>query len=130
MLQKEKGMPTIRINGMIRTIPEKIQAIKLVREVTNMGLKEAKDLLENLPTTFEVSSSFEIEQIVYRLRNYGYGVAINNKHTQNITDTEQAFKMFLIALINDGEYDQVVTFIKTKKHGSVAGAPTRNLEPM
>lgn len=30
--------------------PEKIQVIKAVREVTNLGLKEAKELVESAPT--------------------------------------------------------------------------------
>jgi large subunit ribosomal protein L7/L12 len=29
--------------------PEKIQVIKVVREITNLGLKEAKDLVESAP---------------------------------------------------------------------------------
>jgi hypothetical protein len=123
-------MATVRILRQSSQMPAKIQAIKLVRQVTNMGLKEAKDMVEMLPGTFEVAPSYNPNIVINELISCGYDAELVNELTANLTDSEQAFKVFLIALINDGEYDQVVTFIKTKKHGSVAGQAARNLELM
>jgi hypothetical protein len=123
-------MTTIRIHGQSGGKVEKIQAIRTIREVTNLGLREANELVEYLPNTFTIPSDMDAQSIVHRLRGYGYNVDIGSSSNPNNTNIEQAFKNFLIALINDGEYDQAITFIKIKKHGSVAGAPTRNLEPM
>ena len=120
-------MATVRILRQRDAMPSKIQAIKLVRSVTNMGLKEAKDAVELLPTEFEVSSytSQSPESVVSELRGYGYDSEIVGSSS---LDVEETFKTFLIALINSGEYDQVVTFIKTKRSGVVAGGAQRRLE--
>lgn len=123
-------MATIRILRQGSQMSAKIQAIKLVRQVTNLGLKEARDLVEMLPGTFECGPSYNPNLVINELIACGYEAELVNSLTENMTDSDKAFKMLLIALINEGEYDQVVTFIKTKKHGSVAGQPTRNLEPM
>ena len=43
------GGPDIAINSAINAHGEKIKVIKVVREVTSLGLKEAKDLVEAAP---------------------------------------------------------------------------------
>ncbi len=51
----------------------KINAIKLVREITNLGLKEAKELVETAPATIKDGLTMEeAEQLVERFR----GIAV------------------------------------------------------
>ena len=125
-------MTTISIRGMLNTMPEKIQGIKEVRAITNMGLKEAKELIEDLPNSFDVGFGVNATDAVRRLRGYGYDAEVVGEGliSPSSVDSDKAFKTFLVALIWEGEYDQVITFIKTKKHGSVAGAPGRTLETL
>jgi large subunit ribosomal protein L7/L12 len=52
--------------------PNKIQVIKEVRAVTNLGLKEAKEAVENVPTTLkEAISKAEAEEIKKKLEAQG-----------------------------------------------------------
>jgi large subunit ribosomal protein L7/L12 len=52
--------------------PNKIQVIKEVRAVTNLGLKEAKEAVENVPTTLkEAISKTEAEEIKKKLEAQG-----------------------------------------------------------
>ncbi len=56
---------------------KKIQVIKAVREVTNLGLKEAKDLVEGAPKTVrEKVSKEEAEKIKQKLEEAGGSVEI------------------------------------------------------
>jgi large subunit ribosomal protein L7/L12 len=56
---------------------KKIQVIKVVREVTTLGLKEAKDLVDGAPSTVkEAISKDEAEQIKARLEEQGATVAL------------------------------------------------------
>ena len=56
---------------------KKIQVIKVVREVTSLGLKEAKDLVDNLPGTVkEAVSKEEGEQIKAKLEEQGASVVL------------------------------------------------------
>ncbi len=56
---------------------KKIQVIKVVREVTSLGLKEAKDLVDNAPGTVrEQVSKEEAEQIKAKLEEQGATVAL------------------------------------------------------
>jgi large subunit ribosomal protein L7/L12 len=56
---------------------KKIQVIKVVREVTSLGLKEAKDLVDNAPGTVkEAVSKDEGEQIKAKLEEQGAAVAL------------------------------------------------------
>ncbi|MFC1661642.1 50S ribosomal protein L7/L12 [Gemmatimonadota bacterium] len=56
---------------------KKIQVIKVVREVTSLGLKEAKDLVDNAPGTVkEAVSKDEAEQIKAKLEEQGAAVAL------------------------------------------------------
>lgn len=57
--------------------PQKIQVIKVVREVTSLGLKEAKDLVEGAPKPVrEGVPKEEAEQIKGKLEEVGAGVEI------------------------------------------------------
>ncbi len=56
---------------------KKIQVIKVVREVTSLGLKEAKDLVESAPATVkEAVSKDEAEQIKAKLEEQGAKVGL------------------------------------------------------
>ena len=51
---------------------EKVKVIKVVREVTGLGLKEAKDLVDNAPKTLkEGASKEEAEEIKKTLEEVG-----------------------------------------------------------
>jgi large subunit ribosomal protein L7/L12 len=55
----------------------KIQVIKEVRAVTNLGLKEAKEAVENVPTTLkEAVSKAEAEDIKKKLEAQGATIEI------------------------------------------------------
>jgi len=57
--------------------PKKIQVIKVVREVTSLGLKEAKDLVDNAPNTVrEAVSKDEAQQIKAKLEEQGATVEL------------------------------------------------------
>jgi large subunit ribosomal protein L7/L12 len=57
--------------------PNKIQVIKEVRAVTNLGLKEAKEAVENVPTTLkEAISKGEAEEIKKKLEAQGATVEV------------------------------------------------------
>ncbi len=56
---------------------KKIQVIKVVREVTSLGLKEAKDVVDGAPSTVrEAISKAEAEQIKAKLEEQGATVAL------------------------------------------------------
>jgi len=56
---------------------KKIQVIKVVREVTSLGLKEAKELVDNAPGTVkEAAPKEEAEQIKAKLEDVGATVAL------------------------------------------------------
>jgi large subunit ribosomal protein L7/L12 len=56
---------------------KKIQVIKAVREVTSLGLKEAKDLVDNVPGTVkEGASKEEAESIKKKLEEQGATVEL------------------------------------------------------
>lgn len=56
---------------------KKIQVIKVVREVTSLGLKEAKDLVDGAPSTVkEAVSKEEAEQIKTKLEEQGATVEL------------------------------------------------------
>ena len=51
---------------------KKIQVIKVVREITSLGLKEAKDAVDNVPSTIkEGISKAEAEEIKKKLEDQG-----------------------------------------------------------
>ncbi len=56
---------------------KKIQVIKVIREVTSLGLKEAKELVDGAPSTIkEAVSKGEAEQIKAKVEEQGGGVAL------------------------------------------------------
>jgi large subunit ribosomal protein L7/L12 len=56
---------------------KKIQVIKVVREVTSLGLKEAKELVDGAPATVrEAVSKDEAEQIKSKLEEQGASVEL------------------------------------------------------
>ncbi len=56
---------------------KKIQVIKVVREITGLGLKEAKEAVDNAPTTLkEAASKEEAEQMKAKLEEQGATVAL------------------------------------------------------
>ena len=56
---------------------KKIQVIKVVREVTSLGLKEAKDLVDSAPKAVkEAVSKEEAEQIKAKLEEQGAAVEL------------------------------------------------------
>ena len=56
---------------------KKIQIIKIVREVTSLGLKEAKDLVDSAPTTVkEAIAKDEAEAIKTKLEEQGATVEL------------------------------------------------------
>ena len=56
---------------------KKIQVIKVVREVTSLGLKEAKELVDNAPGVVkEQVSKAEAEQVKAKLEEQGAAVAL------------------------------------------------------
>ncbi|WAA12383.1 50S ribosomal protein L7/L12 [Fervidibacillus halotolerans] len=56
---------------------QKIKVIKVVREITGLGLKEAKDLVDNTPKPLkEGISKEEAEELKAKLEEVGAGVEI------------------------------------------------------
>jgi large subunit ribosomal protein L7/L12 len=56
---------------------KKIQVIKVIREVTSLGLKEAKDLVDSAPSTVkEGISKSEAEQVKAKLEEQGATVEL------------------------------------------------------
>ncbi len=56
---------------------KKIQVIKVVREITGLGLKEAKDLVDSAPGTVkEAVGKADAEQIKAKLEEVGAAVAL------------------------------------------------------
>ena len=56
---------------------KKIQVIKVIREITSLGLKEAKDLVDDAPSTVkEAATKEEAEQIKAKLEEQGATVEL------------------------------------------------------
>ena len=56
---------------------EKVKVIKVVREATGLGLKEAKDLVDNAPKTLkEAATKEEAEEIKKKLEEVGAKVTL------------------------------------------------------
>ena len=56
---------------------EKIKVIKVVREITGLGIKEAKDLVDNAPKTLkEAAPTAEAEEIKKKLEEVGATVEL------------------------------------------------------
>jgi len=72
---EEKDVFNVRIESIG---DEKIQVIKAVRELTNLGLKEAKQLVESAPDAVvaEAVSKDEAENCKEKLEDVGAGVVL------------------------------------------------------
>ena len=72
---EEKDVFNVRIES---SGDQKIQVIKAVRELTNLGLKEAKQLVESAPNAVvaEAVSKEEAENCKAKLEDVGAGVVI------------------------------------------------------
>jgi len=56
---------------------KKIQVIKVIREITSLGLKEAKELVDTAPSTVkEAATKDEAEEIKNKLEDVGASVAL------------------------------------------------------
>jgi len=56
---------------------KKIQVIKVIREITSLGLKEAKELVDSAPSTVkEAAGKAEAEEIKSKLEEVGASVAL------------------------------------------------------
>ena len=56
---------------------KKIQVIKVVRELTGLGLKEAKEIVDGAPSTIkEAASKDEAEQMKSKLEEVGAAIAV------------------------------------------------------
>jgi len=56
---------------------QKIKAIKVVREITGLGLKEAKEVVDNTPKAVkEAISKEEAEEVKAKLEEVGAGVEV------------------------------------------------------
>ncbi len=57
--------------------PNKVKVIKVVREVTGLGLKEAKDLVDNAPKVLkEAAAKAEAEDIKAKLEAEGAKITL------------------------------------------------------
>ena len=74
-VEEEKDSFTVKITEIG---PNKIQVIKVVRELTNLGLKEAKDLVESAPNALvaEEITKDEAEAIKAKLDETGATVQL------------------------------------------------------
>jgi large subunit ribosomal protein L7/L12 len=73
--QKQTQQVDAEFTVVLSAVGEKINVIKVVREVTNLGLKEAKDLLEGVPKPIkEGVSKEEAESIEKKFAEAGSSV--------------------------------------------------------
>jgi hypothetical protein len=117
-------MAQIKITDSTYLPMNKIQAIKSLRTATLLGFREAKDAIENLPYIYTLNSYEDIDELAKALNREGFSV--EGYKSEQPEEVETAFKSFLCALINAGEYDKVIHFIKANKAESVG----RRLEPV
>jgi large subunit ribosomal protein L7/L12 len=97
IIEAVKNMSVLELNDLVKAIEEefggdektefdvvlteagaqKIKVIKVVREITGLGLKEAKDLVDNTPKPVkEGASKEEAEEIKAKLEEVGAGVEV------------------------------------------------------
>ena len=73
---------------------EKIKVIKVVRELTGLGLKEAKDLVDGAPKTVkEGVAKEEAESMKAKFAEVGATVDLSNKHLRNKRHVLMSFRM-------------------------------------
>ena len=84
MIEAIKELSVLELNELVKACEEefgvsaaagvvsKVKVIKVVREVTGLGLKEAKDLVDNAPKVVkEGASKAEAEEIKAKLEEQG-----------------------------------------------------------
>nr|ARO90902.1 50S ribosomal protein L12 [Corynoplastis japonica] len=74
------GMEQTEFDVILESVPadKKIAVLKVVRSLTGLGLKEAKDLVESAPKTIkEKTSKADAEDISKKLEEAGGKVKIN-----------------------------------------------------
>jgi large subunit ribosomal protein L7/L12 len=76
--QETKAEEKTQFNVILKTVGDKkINVIKIVREVTNLGLKEAKDLVDGVPKPIkEGVSKEEAEGIKAKFEEVGAGIEL------------------------------------------------------
>jgi large subunit ribosomal protein L7/L12 len=74
----EEEEPQTEFNVILKDIgPKKIDVIKVVRALTNLGLKEAKDLVEGAPSTvLELVTKDAAEDAKKKLEEVGAGIEL------------------------------------------------------
>jgi len=77
-VQEAKAEEKTQFNVILKTVGDKkINVIKIVREVTNLGLKEAKDLVDGAPKPIkEGVSKEEAEGIKAKFEEVGAGIEL------------------------------------------------------
>ena len=83
IIEAIKNMTVLELNELVKACEEefgvsaaagseKIKCIKVVREITGLGLKEAKELVDNAPKALkEGASKAEAEEIKAKLEEVG-----------------------------------------------------------
>lgn len=99
----------------------KISAIKDLRTALSIGLKEAKEAIEDLPCHVEIPAYLSTPEALQNLSQYG----ITAYASQDVlkepgtpvahSRVETAFKNFLKALIDEGQYDRIQEFVRLYK---------------
>ena len=76
--QEAKAEEKTQFNVILKTVGDKkINVIKIVREVTNLGLKEAKDLVDSAPKPIkEGVAKEEAEAIKAKFEEVGAGIEL------------------------------------------------------
>ena len=72
-----KELTVLELNDLVKVGPNKVKVIKVVREVTGLGLKEAKDVVDSAPKMVkEGASKEEADDIKAKLEAEGAKVTL------------------------------------------------------
>ena len=73
-----KGLSVLELNDLVKACEDqKVKVIKVVREITGLGLKEAKDVVDGAPKVVkEQASKEEAEEIKKKLEEVGAKVTL------------------------------------------------------
>lgn len=89
----------------------KINAIKSLRTATGLGLKEAKDCIDDIPSTIEVPSYLSPTIVLDNLHERGFEAQIEVTEPDKNSNVNKAFKNLIIALVQQDEWDKVIDYI-------------------